>query len=212
MSSSSGALSSMTPPLITDYFEQPAFGKHFYLNKQALAVSYLMAIGAKCLILEEINDSTDSSCMLREESNLWHKLLSDKLRVKLTTDGVWVQKKARNGRQRSLLITLKTSNKNDHFEWNSNGFFGPKSFLLKTLRKCSSVVVDKNTEESPQHRLLRSNSEKNTPMKWKEDEGSLVSSTYVSLVNDVRRLDLRFETDEITVIFCRFINHTYILI
>ena len=211
MTSSSSGASSSLPPVITDYFEQPAFGKHFYLNKQATAVSYLMAIGAKCLILEEISDSTDSSSMLHEESNLWHKLLTDKLRLKMTTDGLWVQKKARNGRLRSLLITLKTNNKNDHFEWNSNGFFGPKSFLLKTLRSCTNVIVDKKSDESPQHRLLRTNSEKNTSMRWKDSDGSLVSTTYVSLVNDVRRLDLRLENDEITVIFCRFINRTYFM-
>ena len=205
MTSSSGA--SSLPPVITNYFEQLAFGKNYYHNKQALAVSYLMAIGAKCLILEEINDSTDSSsCILHEESNLWHKLLSDRLRLRIATDGLWVQKKARNGRLRTLLITLKTNNKNDHFEWNSNGFFGPKSFLLKTLRKCTSVVVENKSDESPQHRLLRTNSER----KGKEDEGSMVSTTYVSLVNDVRRLDLRLENDEITVIFVDFINHTYL--
>jgi hypothetical protein len=194
------------PITLTDCYEQRALGK-YYDERKAIAISYLMAMGAKALSLVAIGNGSSNGFVINQginaEAALAHTIACDKFRL-ILINGLWVCKKARNGWLRSTLVSLKTNKGgDDYFEWPSKSFFSgnKKGFVLKTLRRCSLVACEdaKSRAQSSAYSREDGNS-----------DGSRLTTPYVSLLNDMRQLDLRFSNEELTVLFLDFINHCYL--
>lgn len=197
---------------LTDCYEQRCLEK-YYDDRKAIAISYLMTMGAKALSLYAIVDSSSNGFVINQginaEAALAHTIVCEKFRFMLF-NGIWVCKKARNGWLRSIHVTLKTNKGGDYFEWSSKSFFSgnKKAFLLKTLRRCSLVACEE--AKSRTQPLVNGREDNSNSMINNDGSSSRLTTPYVSLLNDMRQLDLRFSTDELTVVFLDFINHWYL--
>jgi hypothetical protein len=194
--------------------------KDHYTNAKSLAVSYLMAMGAKALALTELSAAGDvNRDGLTIESELAHKISCDRLRMKLSDpNGYVVQKKARNGTTRSLSITLRINAKTgDYLEWSSKTFGQRKTFLLSTLRGVD-FTYDLSADAKSTSRLSRTSQSKGEeagdsglPSPRSTNHAQVHSNApFVSLTNDSRTLGLRFASHQDSLVFADLIKTYYI--
>ena len=209
--------------LISDYYESESIGQ-YYRDRRSLAVSFLTTMGSKALALTKLTDSVSLSG-LDYEATCAHEVIRNRFRSKLCGPvGVLVYKRARNGGLRALQIRLKTCSKvGDYIEWQSQKLFGRrKIFFLNGLKSINSSEdgegeKDNEKEESPKtpktpslRRSITSISfrsvDESTNWPFKLDR--LVP--YVTFSNETRKLDIKFETLEDTLLCIDLIRHHYI--
>jgi hypothetical protein len=214
----------MATYLISDYYESKAIRQHYH-NRESLAVSFLMAMGSKALALTELSEVVSISG-LDCEANCAHELIRDRFRSRLREVGLLVNKRARNGHLRIIQITLQCSKQGDHIEWQSKTIFGgKKTFSLNNLISIhSSEKANINSSEKsysektatpksevPTASIIRKIS--NSLMRV-ESENSITrddsSIPFITLINNTRKLDLRFQTEKDSLIYIDLIRHYYI--
>ena len=210
--------------LISDYYESESIGQH-YRDRRSLAASYLTTMGSKALALTKLTDSVSLSG-LDYEAACAHEVIRNRFRLKLCGPvGLLVYKRARNGGLRALQIRLKTCSKQgDYIEWQSKKLFGRRKFFcLNGLRSVDSSGLassekekekEKGKEESPrtpsQRRSLTSLSFRSVDdvVNWPLKIDQLVP--FITFSNDTRKLDIKFETLQDTLICIDLIKHNYI--
>jgi hypothetical protein len=223
----------MAAYLISDYYESKSIGQHFQ-NTESTAVSFLMAMGSKALALTEVSETVSISG-LDYEAKCAHELIRDKFRVRLCEVGLIVNKRARNGQLRILHIKLQCSKQGDHLEWQSKKIFGGKKMFrlnnLISIQSSEKAEIRGNGELSPE---IPGTPKSETPttsmirklslssriavtsatLKRVESENSITKNNgsipFITLINNTRKLDLRFQTEYETLVYIDLIRHNYI--
>jgi len=198
--------------------EQLAF---YYGSKRHQAAMFLMAMGAKALALWDISSQQvpNTTQHLDAEAALAHTMISHQFRV-LLANGLSAQKRARNGRVRTVHLMLKASPaKGEYLEYPASGsllFSKPKTFRLATLRRLERVDVgDGGARLLPPPAPSSSSSSSATslpPPGAPSVHRSTDTATppAITLVNDERRLTLQFESDDATSTFVDFVSTCYL--
>ena len=206
--------------LISDYYESEEFSQH-YEDRRSLAFSFLSTMGSKALVLTKLTNSV-SVAGLDYEASCAHEVIRNRFRIKLCGPvGLLVFKRARNGGLRALQIRLKTCSKvGDHIEWQSKKLFGRrKHFCLNGLKSVNSIdnsgiSKEKDNDESPRtpcvRRSLTSLSFRavDDTINWPSKGDGQVP--FVTLSNETRKLDLKFETLQDTLLCIDLIRYHYI--
>ena len=206
--------------LISDYYESEKIGQH-YRDKRSLAASFLSTMGSKALALTKLTQSVSLNG-LDYEAACAHEVIRDQFRIKLCSPvGLLVFKRARNGGLRALQIRLKTCSKvGDHIEWQSKKLFGRRKFFcLNGLKSVNSIdrggtCKAKEEDESPRTPYVRRSItslsfcavDDTTDWPFKID-GQV---PFVTLSNETRKLDLKFETLQDTLLCIDLIRYHYI--
>ena len=224
------SLSSLTN--IGDVYEDQRL-THYYSSNRRQAAAFLMAMGAKALALWDISWQAPNGPALTQgldaEARLAHTMVAHRFRMLLLVDGLWAQKRARNGRVRPVHLTLKTAAQKgfDYLEYPASTggllFSKPKVFRLTTLRRCEIAEPCGGDSSGSSSRLLlppvpSSSASSSTPdmssppvaPSGHRSTGGVAPQLTISLINDDRRFTLQFETDEITSFFADFVTHIYL--
>jgi hypothetical protein len=183
------------------FYESTIVEKHFQ-SKKSQAIAYLMAIGAKALVVSEALLDDDENLRRRiksfdEESEIKRQIQQDEIRKKFQHNlssytGVYAFKRGRNGSVRKIQIQICHSLAGDTLTWKSR-LLGQKSFKLDTIKSVEEF------KESFQQ--LESNSKR---------KSSILPPLYIRLLNDTRPLELQFFSKEEVVAFTEIISFSYL--
>lgn len=206
--------------LISDYYESESIGQH-YRDRRSLAASYLTTMGSKALALTNLTNCV-SLTGLDYEAACAHEVIRNRFRLKLCGPvGLLVYKRARNGGLRALQIRLKTCSKQgDYIEWQSKKLFGRRKFFclngLKSVNSTGGTDSEKEKEKEstprtpPSRRSITSLSFRSVEdvVNWPLKIDRLVP--FITFSNETRKLDIKFETLQDTLICIDLIRHHYI--
>lgn len=204
---------------ISDYFESESISQH-YKDRRSLAAAYLSTMGSKALALTKLTNSV-SLKGLDYEAACAHEVIRNRFKSKLCGPiGLLVYKRARNGDLRALQIRLKSCGKQgDYIEWQSKKMFGRRKFFclnnLTYVERCSNEGPEETDEPlsriSPMKCSIASFSSRTVDdavVDWPAKNDRTVP--FISFRNSTRKLDLKFETLQETLVCMDLIKRTYI--
>lgn len=171
---------------------------HHYASARSRALSYLMTVGAKALVLATTKDQALVYRGLDEELAARRDMILEEqarhLRRKLSgKPGVEVYKRARNGEIRKIDIKIRNLNGADCIQWRSKSFpYRKRSFVLDSSMEAHYISNDAKLGSSASGRP------------------SVQDMPYVRIKSDGRDLDLAFDAVGGAESFCFMLTSQFI--